>query len=203
MKLMYVWYLRKDTMNELKQEVAELRAELKEVKKRLTFTIDATKVEVFVPIVGHPEYSISSFGRVRRRRDNFFLALWLDDKGYYRVSIGRKRPFLHRLLAQAFIPNPEGKPCVDHIDGDPQNNSILNLRWATRSENQYNSRIRTDNTSGYKGVYFDKAAGKWRVRIKVDGKEKYLGRFHTKEEAAAVYEEAAKELHGEFFCNRR
>ena len=183
-------------MNEQKQEVAELK---QEVKKRLTFTIDATQVEVFVPIAEHPEYMISSFGRVKRRRDNFFLALWLDDKGYYRVSIGRKRPFLHRLLAQAFIPNPEGKPCVDHIDGDPQNNSILNLRWATRSENQYNSRIRTDNTSGYKGVTFNKENGKWRARINLDGKKKHLGYFHTKEEAAAAYEKAARELHGEFF----
>ena len=92
---------------------------------------------------------------------------------------------------------------MDHIDGDPLNNSLSNLRWATATENSRNRKKRKDNTSDHKGVSFHKPRGKWRAYIKVDGKQKFLGYFHTKEEAAAVYEEAAKELHGEFFCSRR
>ena len=195
--------LAKIQMNELKQEIAELRAEVKEVKKRLTFTIDATQVEVFVPIVEHPEYMISSFGRVRRRHDDFYPKISLDGSRYYRVRLNRKKYYLHRLLAQAFIPNPMNKPQVDHIDGNRQNNSLSNLRWATSAENNWNRGKQCNSTSEFKGVTFDKATGKWRARITgKDGKRKHLGYFHTKEEAAAVYEDAAKKEFGEFFCNR-
>lgn len=50
-----------------------------------------------------------------------------------------KNFYVHRLVAEVFIPNPEGKPIVDHIDRNPHNNSVTNLRWATISENRLNS----------------------------------------------------------------
>ena len=56
------------------------------------------------------------------------VELWENGKG--------KKYLLHRLLAQAFIPNPEGKPCVNHKDGNKHNNALRNLEWVTRSENQ-------------------------------------------------------------------
>ena len=62
-----------------------------------------------------------------------------------------------------------------------------------------NRKKQRNNTSEYTGVCFDKARGKWQAYIKVDGKKKSLGYFHTKEEAAAVYEEAAQKEFGEFF----
>lgn len=53
--------------------------------------------------------------------------------------MGRKyHPKIHRLVAEAFVPNPEHKPCVDHIDGNPLNNFWLNLRWVTNKENTNN-----------------------------------------------------------------
>lgn len=63
----------------------------------------------------------------------------LTRKGYFQVGIhsGLTKQ-LHRLVAEAFVPNPEGKPCVDHIDGDRQNNSLDNLRWVSYSENRIN-----------------------------------------------------------------
>ena len=196
-------------MNELKQEIRQLRAEVKELKREVrklkkTLILDITKVEVWTEIDVAPEYMISSFGRVRRKKprsdgSDFYPKPGRDSKGYIQVALNGKPYLLHRLLAQAFIPNPEGKPFVDHIDGDPLNNCLSNLRWATATENQRNSKKRKDNTSEFKGVSFHKATGKWRVRIKVDGKEKHLGYFHTPEEAAAVYEEAAKKEFGEFY----
>jgi len=174
-------------MNELKQEVAEVKE----------------NPEIWVPIKDNLAYFISNRGRVKTY-DDFYPKITFDrSAGYYRVYLNRKKYYLHRLLAQAFIPNPEGKPEVDHIDGDPLNNCLSNLRWCTRAENNRNVGKRITNTSGYTGVSFHKASGKWQAYIYVNGKNKHLGLFHTKEEAAAVYEEAAKELHGEFFCNRR
>jgi len=179
---------------ELKQEVAELKQEVAELKQEVA----ELRAEVWTDISVAPEYMISSFGKVKRKRDGFFPKITFD-KGYYRVNLNRKLYYLHRLLAQAFIPNPENKPEVDHIDGNPQNNCLSNLRWCTHAENMRNRKKHRNNTSDYTGVYFDKAAGKWKAYISIDGKKKHLGYFHTKEEAAAVYEEAARELYGEFY----
>ena len=171
-------------MNELKQEIAELRAELKEVKRRLTFTIDATQVEVFVPIAEHPEYMISSFGRVRRSRDDFYPKIWLDKQGYYRVSVGKYSYLLHRLIAQAFIPNPLEKRLVEHIDGDKQNNSILNLRWTNGCTS---NPVRNRPTIAYY-----ESLGKYVAHFYIGG-YRNLGSFDTLEEANAAYEEARRE----------
>lgn len=65
-----------------------------------------------------------------------------DEKGYYRVSLcsdGKVKTFLvHRLVALAFVPNPDNKPAIDHIDGNPSNNLASNLRWVTWRENNHN-----------------------------------------------------------------
>jgi len=195
-------------IDQLVEEVKELKHEVRELKKRLTFTIDITKVEVWTDISVAPEYEISSFGRVKRKKPrsdgrDFYPKISLHkSKGYYCVTLNGKSYQLHRLLADAFIPNPENKPCVDHIDGNKQNNCLSNLRWATHAENSWNRKKRKDNTSGYTGVSFHKRDGKWQAYIRVDGKRKHLGSFDTPEEAAAVYREAARELYGEFFCER-
>jgi len=59
----------------------------------------------------------------------------IDNNGYIRVSIYGKPHLLHRLIAQAFISNPEGKPFIDHINTIRNDNRVSNLRWATRKEN--------------------------------------------------------------------
>ena len=89
-------------------------------------------------------------------------------------------------------------PLVDHIDGDRLNNTRANLRAATRSQNGYNRGKTKSNTSGYKGVGWHKAAGKWAAFIQYDKIPKHLGLFKCKHEAARAYNNAALELHGEF-----
>jgi hypothetical protein len=87
---------------------------------------------------------------------------------------------------------------VDHIDGNGLNNTRANLRICTIAENVRSSRRRTDNGSGYKGVGFHKASGKWVARIVTNGEKMYLGLYESPEQAAAVYDLAAHKYHGEF-----
>ena len=105
----------------------------------------------------------------------------------------RPATFLHRAIMRA----PTGME-VDHIDGNGLNNRRSNLRLATHAENGRNARIRSDNTSGFKGVFQHKRDGSWRAQIHVDGRNKYLGVFRTPEDAHAAYVQAAANLHGPF-----
>jgi HNH endonuclease/AP2 domain len=87
---------------------------------------------------------------------------------------------------------------VDHINGVKSDNRIKNLRLATASENSRNRSKPRNNVSGHKGVSWIKKYQSWQATIKFDGKNKFLGRFATREEAAAVYHKAALQYHGEF-----
>jgi hypothetical protein len=105
----------------------------------------------------------------------------------------RKVVLLHRLLLNA-QPGEE----VDHRDGDGLNCTRQNMRLATRGQNCRNQRRSTLNTSGYKGVHWDKARQRWSASIKHDGRSIHLGRFTDKEAAARAYDAKARELGGEF-----
>ena len=87
---------------------------------------------------------------------------------------------------------------VDHRNHNGLDNRKLNLRVCGRSNNLGNSVRPVNNTSGYKGVVWDKVNRKWRAQIGVNGKSHPLGRFSTKEEAACAYDEAALRQWGEF-----
>lgn len=89
---------------------------------------------------GH--YQISNYGNVRSLKKDAFLMKGGYLKGYKIISLwknGTGKMFrVHRLVEAAFIPNPDNKPCIDHIDGDRANNHADNLRWVTVKENQNN-----------------------------------------------------------------
>ncbi len=101
---------------------------------------------------------------------------------------------IHRWL----MDYPDDK-CIDHINRDPLDNRMCNLRVCNRQENSFNTDKHKDNTSGWKGITFHK--NKYRARIVIDGKSKHLGYFNTAQEAHDAYCEKAKELHGDFFYN--
>ena len=100
---------------------------------------------------------------------------------------------LHRLILDA----PKGLQ-VDHIDGDGFNNMRSNLRLCTKSQNQHNQGLRIDNSTGFKGVSREHSSGLYEANIKLNGRQRKLGRFKTPELAHAAYCRAALELHGDF-----
>ena len=87
---------------------------------------------------------------------------------------------------------------VDHVNSDGLDNRRRNLRVATQADNMKNTRLRKGNTSGFKGVFWDKFTGRWMAAIGHNGKFHNLGRFDTREEAASAYAAAAIEKFGEY-----
>jgi hypothetical protein len=117
-----------------------------------------------------------------------------DPLGYFYVTWKRKHYAVHRvifLLTQKWLPE-----CIDHIDGNPSNNNISNLRPATRLQNQYNRRINLKCKSGIKNV--TPHQGKWLVRFSVNSKTKHYGVFENLEFAELVAQEIRLKLHKEF-----
>lgn len=87
---------------------------------------------------------------------------------------------------------------VDHINRDRSDNRRSNLRLCSLAENNRNGSIRSNNNSGFKGVSWDKARGKWQAGIGLNGTRKALGRFDSAEDAARAYDAAALANYGEF-----
>lgn len=100
------------------------------------------------------------------------------------------------LLHNILLPPPTGFH-VDHIDRNPLNNRISNLRIVTKSQNLFNRPTQVNNTSGFKGVSFNYKNRKFISQIRVKGNLIYLGSFETGVEAAVAYNKAAIELVGE------
>jgi hypothetical protein len=120
----------------------------------------------------------------------------LHSAGYYHTQVDGKRLLAHRLAY--FLHTGETPEEIDHIDGDRKNNKFENLRAATSSLNKYNIPLKSTNTSGFKGVHFDKRKKKFTAQIMLEGRYVHLGRFEDPKEAARVYDAAAVEGVGEF-----
>ncbi len=105
--------------------------------------IDEIEGEIWKDIKNFDLYQVSNKGRVKNKLTNTLLKL-KNDLGYYRINFtiakqkNTKAFYVHRLVAEAFIPNPENKTTVDHIDRNPSNNVVENLKWATQKEQQNN-----------------------------------------------------------------
>ncbi|KGJ13603.1 HNH endonuclease [Paracoccus sanguinis] len=118
-----------------------------------------------------------------------------DNRGYLTIRIDGKPYLAHRLaflhMEGAFPPAQ-----IDHINRDGRDNRWCNLRHATQSQNNANTKVRSDSRVGAKGV--KRSLGKFMARIRYAGKEHYLGTFDTIVEASAAYQRAANDLHGEY-----
>lgn len=103
-----------------------------------------------------------------------------------------------QTIAWAMMTGKWAETDIDHINRVKNDNRWCNLRLASRSQNMGNEGLRSNNTSGFKGVTLDVQSGLWRAQIRLHGKKTNLGRFVTKEEAAAAHDEAARKSFGEF-----
>jgi len=124
------------------------------------------------------------------------LAGSLRSTGYVAVMIDGKYYKNHRLIFlwnYGFLPK-----YIDHINGNPADNRIENLRAASLSQNQFNRKKSPTSTSGCKNVFFNKKDKKWVVKIRVNGTRKHLGTFSNLELADLVATEARDLYHKEF-----
>lgn len=123
----------------------------------------------------------------------------LSPAGYVKIRINNGLCRADRL-AYAHMTGrwPDQGIDVDHIDGNRANDRWSNLRLASRSQTNMNQKLRSDSTSGWKGVSFDKRAQKWIAQIKANNRHIHLGTFKTPELAHAAYCEAAVRYFGEF-----
>lgn len=117
--------------------------------------------------------------------------------GYNYIQINDKAYRCGRL-AWLYVYGEFPPDFVDHKDSDKSNDRIENLRIATNSLNQANRGPPINNTSGTKGVRFEKDRNRWRAQITVNGHSRNLGRYHTRDEAMAAYAQAAEKAWGEF-----
>lgn len=112
--------------------------------------------------------------------------------GYAATRTAGSLILMHRVVCElVYGPSPLN---VDHINGDKLDNRSANLRYATQSDNCMNMLPRSDNTSGFRGVFWHRAASKWMAQVKYRHQTYYLGLFDDKRAAAAAYNNKVMEL---------
>ena len=122
---------------------------------------------------------------------------FIRSDGYRRIMVNRKRYFAHRitfLFMTGSFPSDE----IDHVNGRRDDNRWANLREANRYQNMRNSGKPVTNTSGFKGVVWNKGAKKWLAQIGHMNRKIHLGLFETAESAHKAYIAACVKLHGEY-----
>lgn len=164
-------------------------------------------------------YKISSKGQVYNKKGKLVKG-YLSKKGYPSVTIGKNPVFIHRLVANAFIPNPKNMKCVNHRDGVKTNNQISNIHWCTQSYNNQHAAFQLDrmvfcnpkyaekvilpalkirwSNSINKGItYFKLGRKNFRV-ILCTGKnqQKTIGYYSSFQDAVFAYKQAYKAFYG-------
>ncbi|MEK6878193.1 MAG: HNH endonuclease [Nanoarchaeota archaeon] len=141
------------------------------------------KNQLFIAVIDKEDYKRISEFKWHLRKNGYIFTFC---KKYKSLS-------LHRLIL-----GEKENLIIDHINGNKLDNRKCNLRFVTYSQNLMNSKLPNNNTSGYKGVTWDKNRNRWRAQIKINKKEINLGRFIKKEEAIKTRKRAEQKYFGEF-----
>lgn len=120
----------------------------------------------------------------------------IDTRGYITMMLDGKRYYAHRL-AWLYV-HGESPHHIDHINCIPGDNRLINLRAATSSQSGANRRKNKNNTTGFRGVWFNKKKGKFAGSLVLNRRRRHLGYFDTPEEAHAAYVKAARDSFGVF-----
>lgn len=159
--------------------------------------------EIWKDITGFEgTHQISNYGNIRsldrtviRTNGNPYhavdkiLRISTHPKGYKTITLQRggkairKALKVHRLVAEAFISNPNSLPQVNHKDGDKSNNYEGNLEWVSNRENCTHKFFHKEKSSKYPGLCFDKSRQKWVVMVQIKGIQRNFGRFESEHEA--------------------
>lgn len=114
--------------------------------------------------------------------------------GYRRIKIDGKNYSAHRL-AWLYVHGVWPAKCVDHINRQPADNRIENLRCVDWRENAQNLSLAKNNSSGFRGVYFETKTKRWKVQLRANRKNYFLGRYENLADAANAYAQAATKYH--------
>lgn len=115
------------------------------------------------------------------------------------IHIGIKsKTYLAHRLAWIYVYGNIKSEMIDHINGNPSDNKLCNLRECNRSQNRCNSKLNKNNTSGIKGVVWNKQYKKWKVSVTINRKQKTIGHFNDLELAELASIEARNKYHKEF-----
>lgn len=170
--------------------------------------------EIWKVIPEFPNYQVSNTGLVKGKTGKV-LKTFIQNGGYEVATLHNEvkrsaKRTIHRLVAEAFIDNPTGLPIVNHIEGVKTNNVVTNLEWCDNSHNILHARATGLNpynkptvgmklpargdgpTTAYYGVCWDKARGKWKVRVQNNGILYPQRRFDSELDAAKYYDELIK-----------
>lgn len=153
--------------------------------------------EIWKDVVGYEGlYKVSNLGRIRSLKSNKIIKPYKKRNGYLRAYLSRKNVYIHRVVAQAFIPNLQNKEEVNHKDLDKTNNNVENLEWCTKRENmQHAVKIYKHFFKGKKvmcietnkiyknSIVAEKETGilSAGIRMNICGKHKTAGGFHWKQ----------------------
>ena len=156
--------------------------------------------EIILPLPNYPNrYWVSNLGYISNRSKR--LSTYTINSGYECLKLtgdtGTKSYLLHRLIAEVFMPNPQGKAEVNHIDGDKSNCAVSNLEWVTSAENKAHAKntglwkynvptlgLNKGKTSIFHNVTWDKSRSKWCASVRHQSKTWFQRRFDLEEDAA-------------------
>ncbi len=154
--------------------------------------------EEYKPIPQLDGFEISNHGRIRS--NGFEVYVCTDKKGYRLIKVCENYYFIHRMVAELFVPNPDRCNVVDHIDNDRGNNVVSNLRWVTTLKNNLNKTPQR-NSTGVKGVTYDSKKEKYRVRVSIQNKDIQVGYYSDLETATLVRRLFVNLLYGEEYLH--
>lgn len=142
----------------------------------------------YCPLTGVLRWKVHRGGTARKGT----IAGAIDHEGYRLVSIYNKTYKAHRLIWM-YVYGKWPDNVIDHIDRNPDNNTLSNLRDCSHSDNSHNTLRKPKGKSKYQGVYLDHKSGKPTASFRLNGVPKYLGSFGTEEEAYKAYLSAKRQ----------